>query len=109
MDRIGDRIRLRRNQLGLSVRELAQRVGVSHGALTKWENNQTKGVPDNHLKKLAKVLDCNILWLIGLDSAITVTDNFETDMEEIPPVRRVPILGEIACGDPDLCSSGRFI
>ena len=102
MDRIGDRIRLRRNQLGMSVRELAQRVGVSHGALTKWENNQTKGVPDNHLKKLAKVLDCNILWLIGLDSAITVTDDFETDLEEIPPVRRVPILGEIACGDPIL-------
>lgn len=66
MDRIGDRIRLRRQQLGIPVRELAQRVGVSHGTVSKWENNQTKGVPDHHLKKLAKVLDCNILWLIGL-------------------------------------------
>ena len=102
MDNIGDRIRLRRHQLGMSVRELAQRVGVSHGTVSKWERGQTNGVSDPNLKKLAKVLDCNILWLIGLDSAITVTDDFETDLEEIPPVRRVPILGEIACGDPIL-------
>lgn len=94
----GERIRYRRRQLGLPIRELAARVGVSHGALTKWENNQTKGVPDSELKKLAAALDCNILWLLGMDDAITL----DGVLGELPAVREIPIIGEIACGDPVL-------
>ena len=54
---IGERIRFRRQQLGLSVRALSEKVGVSHGALSKWETNKTKGIPDTELKKLADRLD----------------------------------------------------
>ena len=94
----GERIRYRRQQLGISVRDLAERLGVSHGAITKWENNQTKGIPDQHFAALAEILDCNVLWLVGMDDAIK-TDS----LQDLPPVRQVPILGEIACGDPILC------
>lgn len=66
----GERIRYRRQQLGISVRDLAERLGVSHGAITKWENNQTKGIPDQHFAALAEILDCNVLWLVGMDDAI---------------------------------------
>lgn len=48
---IGEKIRYRRQQMGFSVRDLAEKVGVSHGALSKWENNQTKGIPDPQLRK----------------------------------------------------------
>ena len=93
----GERIRYRRQQLGITVRELAEKLGISHAALSKWENNQTKGVSDQHFAALAQILDCNVLWLMGLDDAI------KTDaLQPIPSVRSVPILGEIACGDPIL-------
>ena len=95
---IGEKIRLRRQQLNLSVRELSDKVGVSHGTVSKWELNKTKGVPDPELKKLAAALDCNILWLLDMDDAITL----DGVLEEIPAVRQIPILGEIACGDPIL-------
>lgn len=95
---IGEKIRFRRRALGITVRELADRVGVSHSALSKWENNQTKGIPDPQLRKLAEVLDCNILWLLDMDDAITA----DGVLEELPQVRRVPIIGEIACGNPIL-------
>ena len=34
---IGDRIRFRRQQLGFSVRQLADKIGVSHATVSKWE------------------------------------------------------------------------
>ena len=95
---IGERIRYRRRQLGFSIRELSEKIGVSHGALTKWELNQTKGIPDPEVKKLADALDCNILWLLGMDDAITA----DGILEEIPEAKQIPIIGEIACGDPIL-------
>ena len=95
---IGEKIRLRRQKLNLSVRELSDKVGVSHGTVSKWELNKTKGVPDPELKKLAAALDCNILWLLDMDDAITL----DGALEALPETRRIPILGEIACGDPIL-------
>lgn len=95
---IGERIRFRRQQLGLSVRELSEKVGVSHGALSKWETNKTKGIPDTELKKLADALHCNILWLLDMDDAITL----DGVLEALSDTRQIPILGEIACGDPIL-------
>ena len=95
---IGEKIRYRRQQMDFSVRELAEKVGVSHATLSKWERGLVKGIPDLELKKLAEVLDCNILWLLDMDDAITA----DGVLEELPQVRRVPIIGEIACGDPIL-------
>lgn len=98
----GEKIRYRRQQLGMSVRELASRLGVSHGCVTKWENNQVTGISDKHFTNLAKILDCNILWLLDLDDAITLGPDNVAELVELPPVREVPIIGEIACGDPIL-------
>ena len=94
----GEKIRYRRQQLGMSVRELAKELNVSHGALSKWENNQTKGISDQHFAALAEALDCNVLWLLDLDDAITI----DGVLEELPQTRLIPIIGEIACGDPVL-------
>lgn len=98
----GEKIRYRRRQLGLTVRELAAQLGVSHGAVLKWEHNQTKGIPDQHFSNLARILDCNILWLLGLDDAITLGPDNVEELVELPATRSVPIIGEIACGDPIL-------
>lgn len=98
----GEKIRYRRQQLGLTVRELAAQLGVSHGAVLKWEKNQTKGIPDHHFATLARVLDCNILWLLDLDDAITLGPDNVEELVELPATRTIPIIGEIACGDPIL-------
>lgn len=95
---IGEKIRYRRQQMGFSVRELAEKVGVSHATLSKWERGLVKGIPDPDLVRLSEALGCNILWLLDMDDAITA----DGVLEELPQVRRVPIIGEIACGDPIL-------
>ena len=95
---IGEKIRHRRQQMGFSVRELAEKVGVSHATLSKWERGLTKGISDPDLVRISEVLDCNVLWLLDLDDAITL----DGVLSEVPATRTVPIIGEIACGDPIL-------
>lgn len=95
---IGEKIRYRRQQMGFSVRELAEKVGVSHATLSKWERGLTKGISDPDLVRISEILECNPLWLLDLDDAITI----DGLLEELPKTRLIPIVGEIACGDPIL-------
>lgn len=64
MGTIGSRIRERRNELGLTQRDIGAAVGRSTGAVTQWEADMTKPNGQN-LMKLAKFLGCSPEWLIS--------------------------------------------
>lgn len=94
----GDKIKKRRKALGLTLAEAAEKVGTSVGSLNKWENGVTKRIDHQDIVRISEALECNILWLLDLDDAITLDGVIET----IPDAKTIPILGEIACGDPVL-------
>lgn len=50
---IGDRIRRARNAAGLSQRELASAIGVTHGTVGQWESHGKRPTREN-LQKVAK-------------------------------------------------------
>lgn len=57
-------LRSRRKALGLTIRDVACSVGVSHVAVIKWE--QRKTVPRIPiLKKIAKILQCTQEDVLG--------------------------------------------
>lgn len=59
---IGERIVQLRNDKGVSQGQLAQILGVSRQAISKWENDQSS--PDTlHLIKLADALDTEVEYL----------------------------------------------
>lgn len=59
---IGERIIQLRNQKNMSQGHLAQTLGVSRQAISKWENDQSS--PDTlHLIKLADILDTDVEYL----------------------------------------------
>lgn len=59
---IGERIAQLRSQANMSQGQLAQTLGVSRQAISKWENDQSS--PDTiHLIKLADVLDTEVEYL----------------------------------------------
>ena len=73
---IGKRIALLRKEKGLTQEELANRMGVSPQAVSKWENDQT--CPDiSTLPKLSKLL------------GVTVDELLE-GKQELPAVRVLP-------------------
>ncbi|MGE0003227.1 MAG: helix-turn-helix domain-containing protein [Candidatus Izemoplasmatales bacterium] len=79
MDHLGQNIQERRKELGMSQETLAERVGVSRQAISKWERED--GLPDLYnLKKLSEVLEVSIDALM----ASTPPKENETPIESIP-------------------------
>ncbi|WP_017445774.1 XRE family transcriptional regulator [Gayadomonas joobiniege] len=59
-----ERIRHRRKQLKLSIHELGKRVGVSHSAISQWENNPNIEIKSDKFFKLAKALGVTPAYLL---------------------------------------------
>lgn len=106
MLKIGDRIKIRREQLKMTQDELAQAMGYkSRSSINKIE----KGVnepPQSIIVKLAKILKTTPAYLMGWEDE---QNTYGTDItvlsakyDNIKPVtlKRFPMLGEIACGKP---------
>lgn len=53
-----------RNKAGLSQMELAERLGVSRQAVSRWESGDTTPTMDK-LKTLAKIYGVSLDWLFG--------------------------------------------
>ena len=60
---IGERIRSAREQLGLTLKEVADGVGVSFQSVQQWEDG-TSSPKKTRLNNLAKVLETTPEWLI---------------------------------------------
>ena len=112
MLKIGDRIRLRREQLGLTQDELAQAMGYkSRSSINKIE----KGVnepPQSIIVNFAKILKTTPAYLMGWEDEQdkdTELSELMQKYENIKPVtkKRFPMLGEIACGEPIFADEDR--
>lgn len=80
---IGKRIAQLRRQKGLKQDDLAEALGVSPQAVSKWENDQT--CPDiSLLPKLAQVLGVTTDELLGCKQE-------ETAVQVLPPEQRKPL------------------
>jgi len=63
---IGARVRLRRQALGLSQADLAERLGVSFQQVQKYESGATR-IAAAHILEMAEALDCHVTVLLGVD------------------------------------------
>ena len=63
----GKRIRALREKKGITQRELADLLGVTDAAVSKWEHG--KNFPDiTLLERLSEVLECKVSELLGLET-----------------------------------------
>lgn len=94
---IGDRIRLRREQLDMTQEELGRLIGYrSRASINKIELNQRK-LPQDKIKAIADALLTTPGYIMGW------TDEAEAPLpKNIIPIekRKVPMIGEVACGEP---------
>lgn len=61
----GDRIKQRRIELGLSVDDLAEKIGKSRATIYRYENGDIENMPIPILEPLAKALDTTPADLMG--------------------------------------------
>lgn len=74
---IGQRIKLRRDMLGLTQKQLAEKCGVSFQQIQKYENGETRIAPER-LYQLGLVLDIPVSFLFSGLPNQTPTSNFAT-------------------------------
>ena len=63
---IGQRIKARRKQLGISADTLAERVGVSRSTVFRWEKGEIDKIPAIELNKISKALHTTDEYLFGV-------------------------------------------
>ena len=68
---INDRIRQRREELGLTLSDVADKLGVNKTTVLRYETKDIEKLPVQILKPLAKVLKTNELYLMGLTDDIS--------------------------------------
>lgn len=96
MNNIALRIKQRREQLGMSAEQLAEKIGKAKTTIYRYENGFIEKMPSSVLSDIANALNVTPTFLMGLE------DNVFATSSEIRPVRlkKFPMLGEIACGKP---------
>lgn len=86
----GKRLKECRESMGLSQRELAQKSGISHANISRYEKG-SHGAGREIAARLAQVFNVSVFWLIGAD-----VPKYETEQV----VNTIPVLGRVAAGKP---------
>lgn len=94
----GERIKLRRKELGMSAEQLADTLGISAATIYRYEKGDIEKVPAKSLPLLAKALRTTPQYLMGWSNH---NDNsIPAGFEPMPEMDTVPLIGRIACGNP---------
>ena len=79
---VADRIRTRREKLGLSQEELAKRLGLkSRSSVTRIEKSGDN-ISLKDVERIAYVLDCSKLYLMGWEEETSVENNEDDERAE---------------------------
>ena len=65
---VGERIKQRRQELGLSVDEVAQKLGKNRATIYRYESDEIENLPLNLLEPLAKALRVSPAYIMGWDT-----------------------------------------
>ena len=101
---VGDRIRQVRQEKDVTQQELADYIGVSKQAVYKYENNIVTNIPTDKVDAIAKRLKVSPAYLMGWEEQPTPKPTSPTPIPPgfmpMPKMKKVPLIGAIACGDP---------
>ena len=87
----------------MTLEELADAVGTSRQTIHRYENGIINNIPPEKVVRLSQALDTTPSHLMGWETDIY------SGYENITPLstKKLPLLGEIACGEPIYASEQR--
>lgn len=94
---LGEKIKNRRQELKLSLEDVATALGVNRSTVLRYETDAIKKMPIDIIEPLAKVLQCSPEYLMGWE-----------DMVDIPLPSPEPMT-DIRVYSPLCCGSGGFV
>ena len=93
----GERIKRRREDLGLSVEEIANRLNKHRATVYRYESDEIETMPASVLGPLAAALETTPAYLMGWEDD---TNAPPPGTMPLPQTVKRPRLGVIACGEP---------
>ena len=97
---IGDIMRVRRQELGLTLEDVGDYVGVGKSTVRKWEHGDIENMKRDKIALLSKILKLSPLTFITGEVEYGTPDN----IIPLPKMKKIPLLGTIACGEPILAA-----
>ena len=91
----GQRLRIARKEKRLTQKELAAKINAAHNSISNWENDQNMPDPDT-IQNLCWALDVQPNYFFSVESSLP------SNIIPMPEMRKIPLIGSIACGAPIL-------
>lgn len=106
-EEIGKRITIAREKIGLTKKELADRIDVSPSTITRYETGAFDRLKIAIIESIGHATGVNPLWLSGRSEQMEDTYGIPP-YANIHPIatRRFPLFDGIACGEPRLIPEG---
>lgn len=94
----GERIRSRREALGMTQTELADALSTTKQNIYKYENGVISNIPSDKIEAMAEILKTTPAYLMGWEEETVLPPN----IEPLGSMQKIPLVGQIACGTPIL-------
>lgn len=99
-------LKIRRQELGLTMKQVADAVGVSEATVSRWESGEIANMRRSRIVKLASILNLSPLDLMNWEGEEQAFDKgtrpLPSNILPMPKMVKKPLLGTIACGTPIL-------
>jgi repressor LexA len=85
---IGDRIKARRLELGLTLEEVGEKLGLNRSTVMRYENGRIKKMSEETIESFALVLKTTTGELLGWDKSQNLSKKvlvLARQMQELPP------------------------
>lgn len=83
MDLLNERIKSRRLELGLTLAELAEKIGVRDATIQRYESGEIKNIKRSTVVKLAEALKTTPAYLMGWESPNSNTSSSDDDLLDL--------------------------
>lgn len=96
---IGQRIKAVRESKRMTQEELGVACGTTKQTIFKYETGIVTNIPLDRLEQIASALSVSPAYLMGWEDT---SDNLPDNIFSLPKMKKIPLVGQIACGLPIL-------
>ena len=100
MTELSSVLKRRRKELGLTLAQIADAMGVAEATVQRWESGNIKSIRHEKIGKLAELLNVNPAELMGWGAALEKTIPIAPNITPLPKMKKWKVLGGTACGEP---------
>lgn len=105
MPTIAERLKMAMENSNISQTELAKRTGIGKSSISTYLAGNYEPKQKN-IYRMAQVLNVNEAWLMGYDAPMERDSRgvqpLPANIIPLPQMKKVPLVGQIACGTPIL-------